>query len=204
MRLGLLGPANDRDDVLERAVRFLYRERAVHRAVYLGLDLAIERVVEHAGGRRWSGTTRVRRRLAARCRTLHRTRSRATSMTSSKPSANDLALRVFGSLARSARRRLVELLNGKVAVMIHDKALLDEDDIASATYLVFGKSPEPMIKADRQSLVPGAGATLHARHHGARGRTPASVELTLYDNGVQRSAARAARGHCGAASRDDG
>ena len=33
-----------------------------------------------------------------------------------------------------------------VAVLIHDKALLDEEDILAANLLVYGKSETPMVK----------------------------------------------------------
>ncbi len=79
-----------------------------------------------------------------------------------------------------ADTRLVELLNGKVAVMIHDKALLDEDDIASATYLVFGKSAEPLVKpiGSRWFLSPGP-----LESHGIMllEDGPDGVEMTLFD-----------------------
>lgn len=44
-----------------------------------------------------------------------------------------------------ATARAVELFDGRLAVMLHDKALLDEEDILPATLLIFGKSPEPVI-----------------------------------------------------------
>ena len=46
MRLGLLGPATDSVDVLERAARFLHNEAGAERVIYLGLDGALDRVVE--------------------------------------------------------------------------------------------------------------------------------------------------------------
>jgi len=155
MRLGLIGPAHGGDARLERAVRFLSSEQAVQRAVYLGTDQALDRVVralaEHlvdddpADSAMWP-------RAAAQCaagapdaidRFIAAERSR-------------LALAVFGALP-SEDTRLVELLSGKVAVMIYDKARLDEDDIASATLIVFGKSPEPLVKpiGSRWFLSPG-------------------------------------------------
>ena len=53
--------------------------------------------------------------------------------------------------------RSVELLNGKVVVLIYDKAHLDEEDIVAASLLVFGKSSEVMLKqvGPRWFLSPG-------------------------------------------------
>lgn len=179
MRLGLIGPANDRDDHLERAVRFLSKERAVHRAVYLGLDSALERVVGALASRAVGDDPNVGavwHRAAVRCSTASPRELDAFL----EAERERLSLMVFGGLP-GADTRLVELLNGKVAVMIHDKALLDEDDIASATYLVFGKSAEPMVKpiGSRWFLSPGP---LDAFGIMLLEDGPTGVELSLYDN----------------------
>jgi hypothetical protein len=195
MRLGLLGPADHHDDALERAVRFLHRDRAVHRAVYLGLDAAIERVVSELAARAVGddpGTHALWKRAAARC-----ARAEPNEIdTFLQAERERLALRVFGSLP-GADTRLIELLNGKVAVMIHDKALLDEDDIASATYLVFGKSDEPVVKpiGSRWFLSPGPLSS-----HGIMvlDDGSAGVDLSLYDNKcheVRRERLLARAGH---------
>jgi hypothetical protein len=179
MRLGLIGPLSDRPEVLERAVSFLCSEVGVHRAVYLGLDGALDRVVSELAARLVAddpGESAVVQRAAKRC-------------AAAPPETIDaflgaerqrLALMVFGALPGDDTR-LVELLDGKVAVMIHDKALLDEDDIASATYLVFGKSSEPTVKqiGSRFFLSPGSLKThgIMLLEDEQRG-----VELTLYDS----------------------
>ncbi|HZU84149.1 MAG TPA: hypothetical protein VE987_14570 [Polyangiaceae bacterium] len=53
--------------------------------------------------------------------------------------------------------RTVEMLCDRVAVLIHDKALLDEEDIFSATFLVYGKSPAPLVRSigPRWFVTPG-------------------------------------------------
>lgn len=182
VRLGLIGPANDRLDVLERAVSFLSTELAVHRAVYLGLDGALDQVVRALAERLVGddpGESAVLQRAAKRC-------------SDASPEVIDsflaaerqrLALMVFGSLP-AADTRLVELLDGRVAVMLHDKADLDEDDIASATYLLFGKSDQPLIKpiGSRFFISPGTLAShgillLEDEQQG--------VELTLFDSACQ-------------------
>jgi hypothetical protein len=54
--------------------------------------------------------------------------------------------------------RTVELVGGKVAVMLYDKAYLEEDDILPATLLIFGKSRDALIKqvGRRWFLSPGS------------------------------------------------
>jgi hypothetical protein len=49
------------------------------------------------------------------------------------------------------------MFGDRVAILINDKALLDEEDIYSATFLVYGKSDMPLAKriGQRWFLTPG-------------------------------------------------
>ncbi len=49
------------------------------------------------------------------------------------------------------------MFGDRVAVLVHDKALLDEEDIFAATFLVYGKSDGPLVKriGPRWFLTPG-------------------------------------------------
>jgi hypothetical protein len=51
----------------------------------------------------------------------------------------------------------MEMFGDRVAVLIYDKGLLDEEDIFAATFLVYGKSEEPLVKkiGPRWFLSPG-------------------------------------------------
>ncbi len=53
--------------------------------------------------------------------------------------------------------RTVEMFGDRVAVLIHDKALLDEEDIFSAKLLIYGKSDRALVKAigPRWFMTPG-------------------------------------------------
>ena len=42
--------------------------------------------------------------------------------------------------------RTIEMVGDRVAILIHDKAQLDEEDILAANLLVFGRSAEPLVK----------------------------------------------------------
>jgi hypothetical protein len=42
--------------------------------------------------------------------------------------------------------RTIEMVGDRVAVLIHDKALLDEEDILAANLLFFGKSEGPLVR----------------------------------------------------------
>jgi hypothetical protein len=154
MRLGLLGPATEREDSLERAMRFLQHEVGVQRAVYLGIDYALDRVVA-----RWA------EQLVGPEPHEDAIFARAASCARAEPAEIDRfvaaeqerrGLKLFESLA-SNESRAIELMAGRVIVMIHDKASLDEEDIVSAAVLVFGKSREPLVKqvGSRWFLSPG-------------------------------------------------
>lgn len=155
MRLGLLGAAEGSQDALERAARFLRRELQATRVVYLGIDGALDRVV-----RSWAEKLVGRpaeegalcQRATATC--LHASAEEIDSYLAREEERS--RLRMYESLPGDALR-VVELLASKVAVMIHDKAYLDEEDILPATWLIFGKSHEPLVKriGRRWFLSPG-------------------------------------------------
>ncbi len=159
MRLGLLGPAGSKESDLERAARFLNTEGAVDRVIYLGVDAALDAVV-----RRWAerlvggdpGDAALWRRAAERC--VSATPAQIDAFLGTEQARR--ALDVFQSLPGDGTR-VIELLNGKVVVMIYDKAHLDEEDILSASILVFGKSDAPLVKqiGSRWFISPGPVAT---------------------------------------------
>lgn len=142
--------------MLETAARGLRDVLGAERVVYLGGDRALDSVVgrwavELVGGQ-GTDDTLMQRATAACLR--------------AKPEAIDTfvrqehereKLRMFESLAGGATRS-VELIGGKLAVLVYDKAYLEEDDILPASLLVFGKSREPLIKqiGRRWFLSPGS------------------------------------------------
>jgi hypothetical protein len=156
MRLGILGPASDDLDALARAAELLLNKHKVVRAIYLGPDDALERMVaawaeslvggdpsdegiwERAIGVAASGTSQdIDAFLAA-----ERARLRLKSL----------------EALPSDGLRTVEMFGERVALFVYDKALLDEEDIFSATFLVYGKSQDPLIKkiGTRWFLTPGS------------------------------------------------
>jgi hypothetical protein len=155
MRLGLLGPAHGDQDALARAARFLLLEAGVSRAVYLGVDDALDVVV-----RRWAeelvggdpDDAAIWTRAAKRC--LQADPEQIDEFLRSE--RQRLALKAFECLPGDGTRT-IEILNGKVVVMIHDKSHLDEDDILPASLLVFGKAQEPLFRqvGSRWFLSPG-------------------------------------------------
>jgi hypothetical protein len=156
MRLGLLGPAGGDTEALEMGARFLMEDVAVERVVYLGVDGALDEMVE-----RWAEDlvgddpteTGIWNRATRACiggdaeqidQFIDRERSRRR-------------LRIFESLP-DEETRVVEMLGGSVAVMIYDKAELNEEDMLPARLLVFGKGRKAVIKqvGQRWFLSPGS------------------------------------------------
>lgn len=155
MRLGLLGPANGDLAALARAAEFLLNGAKVTRAIYLGADEAIEDTValwaeslvgpdpsdegiwERAFGVATGGTTEQLDRFLR----AERARLRLKSLERLPPE----------------ELRTVEMFGDRVAVLIHDKALLDEEDIFSASFLIYGKGDAPLLKkiGARWFMTPG-------------------------------------------------
>jgi hypothetical protein len=155
MRLGLLGPANGDLAALARSAEFLLNGAKVTRAIYLGADDALEDIValwaESLVGPNPSDEGVWERALGA--------------AEYGSPEQIDTFLRAERARLRlkSLERlppeelRTVEMFGDRVAVLIHDKALLDEEDIFSATFLVYGRSDGPLVKkiGPRWFLTPG-------------------------------------------------
>jgi hypothetical protein len=144
MRLGLLGPAQGQEPALGKAVRFLARELRVDRAVYLGIDRALDRVIETYAAELVgpnAGEAALFRRATERC--LSATAEEIDGFVKNERERE--GLKVFESLP-GAGTRAIEILSGKVVVMIYDKGMLDEEDILPAALLVFGRSKEALVK----------------------------------------------------------
>jgi hypothetical protein len=143
MRLGILGPASDDLPGLARAAQLLLDEAHAEKVIYLGNDGALERVVfTWASAIVGSNPTEAAlfQRAAARC--AKGTPAEIDGFVESERAR--LRLQVFVSIP--APGRSIEILDGRLAVLVYDKAVLDEDDIAAAHLMIFGKSSEPMIR----------------------------------------------------------
>jgi hypothetical protein len=144
MRLALLGPAEGHTGALEAAARFLLSTKAVDRAVYLGVDGALDVIV-----RKWAADLvgdnpsedGVWRRAVRAC-------VRANAATIDRyleAERKRRALRIFEALP-DVDTRAVEMLGGALVVMIHDKGQLNEEDMLPARLLLFGKSRPAVVK----------------------------------------------------------
>lgn len=144
MRLGLLGPADGDLAALERGARVLLDRERAERVIYLGQDDALDRVVL-AWAERLVGGDPSEAALWGRSLERCATASAAEIDRFVGAERSRERLKALECLPK-APARTVEMFDGKLAVIVWDKALLDEEDIMPATLLVFGKSGEPVIR----------------------------------------------------------
>ncbi len=154
MRLGLLGPARGNHDALLRAAQFLSGEVVVDRAVYMAVDGALDQVILEWAKSLVGGDPSEEAiwKRAQRC--LGASAAEIDEYVAAERERR--ALRIFEALP-SDGARLVELLNGQVAVMINDADDLDEEDMLPAAYMLYGASEQPVVKqvGSRWFLAPG-------------------------------------------------
>jgi hypothetical protein len=155
MRLGLLGPSAGNSTILGRAAEFILRDAHVDRAVYLGDDGVLETTVTE-WATRLVGPDPTDDGAFRRAANLALTGNAAQIDRFVVSERARLRLRSLESLP-AGDGRSIEMISDRIAILIHDKAMLSEDDIASANLLVYGKSPEPLLKkiGARWFLTPG-------------------------------------------------
>jgi hypothetical protein len=155
VRLGLLGPAEGDLAALARTAELLLNAAKVSRAIYLGADDALEDTVAL-----WAeslvGPDASDRGLWDRAFPMAAEGSPEQIDTFLRRERARLRLKSLESLP-PRELRSVEMFGDRVAVLVHDKALLDEEDIFAATFLVYGKSDGPLVKkiGPRWFLTPG-------------------------------------------------
>lgn len=155
MRLGVLGPSAGDLVALAKAAQVLVDHGEVDRVIYLGKDDALDQVVA-AWAREIVGANPDESLVFDRAT---RACARATSdeieafLTAERARRR---LRIFTTVPPPPGRT-IELLDGKIAVFVFDKATLDEDDIAGASLLVFGRSDRQIIHrvGSRTFVAPG-------------------------------------------------
>jgi hypothetical protein len=138
MRIGLLGPAQGNAELLREAAEFLLGDCGVDQAVYLGADDTAKGVVE-----RWAAEV-----MGGEASEDAFLREAAKLAATGDPRQIDNLLRRDHEVQRlSSLRclppspaRAVEVYDDKVVLFVHDKGQLDEEDIANAFLVVYGRS----------------------------------------------------------------
>src|SRR5689334_22628204 len=144
MRFAVLGPAHDDLVALEKGASLVLFELEAEEVIYLGADDALDRLVWD-WARRLVGPDPSEEGLWARA---------AQRCGPGSPDAIDRFIAAERRRARlkalkcllAATSRTIEIIDGRVAVLLYDKALLDEEDILPASLLIFGKSQEPVVR----------------------------------------------------------
>jgi hypothetical protein len=140
LRMGLIGPAGEAQGELERALELLSADPAMRRIVYLGADEAVD---EAAAAFMGSGLKQSE--------FLQRAADLACSGSADEISAL-LEQERGGSRPGLIRKlpeppaRAVEMMDKWIVLAVYDKAVLDEDDIANAHIIVYGRSEAASVK----------------------------------------------------------
>lgn len=129
---------------LGRAAELLLNGVRVHRAIYLGNDGALDRAVA-AWARKLVGDdpsdeSAWRRAAEVACNGNFDKIDKFVAVERAR-----MRLKSLEALPETALRT-IEMISDRVAVLVHDKALLDEEDILAANILCFGKSEGPLVK----------------------------------------------------------
>jgi len=183
MRIGLIGPTLSRNGQstkeLRRALEFLLVDLEVQQAIYFGVDDSIDAVVGSWAGEIMGGPADEDAFL---------TRA-ATLAVDGTPEAISTLLNAdtFSRRLALVRRlppapaRAIEMLDKWIVLGVHDKAVLDEEDIANADVIVYGKSDAPHLKrfGPRAFFTPGP---LSAGNVGLLELMPeGQLEVSVYD-----------------------
>jgi hypothetical protein len=155
MRFAVLGPANGDLAVLEKGASLLLFEHQAEQVVYLGADDALDRLVLDWAGRLVGDNPSdegIWDRAVTRC--LAGSHEEIDRFLAAERRRERLKALKCLPVATS---RTIELLEGRLAVLLYDKALLDEEDILPASLLIFGKSREPLVRqvGSRTFVSPG-------------------------------------------------
>lgn len=150
--LGFVGPAARAAGELERALALLAADPSMRQIVYLGLDDAVDEVAA-----RWQARVE-QHRAAFLARAVDLARSGASEAIDALLAEPDPG-REVALLRRlpEAPMRAVDMLDRFVVLAIHDKAVLDEEDIANAHAIAYGRADEAACKrfGQRCFLTPG-------------------------------------------------
>jgi hypothetical protein len=144
MRLGLLGPAGSDVGALGRAAEFLLNGARVHRAIERAVVSQIDRAVA-AWARKLVGDDPSDEAAWRRAADVAVTGTSDQIDKFVQTERARLRLKSLEALPE-AISRTIEMVGDRVAVLIHDKALLDEEDILAANLLFFGKSEAPLVR----------------------------------------------------------
>lgn len=180
MRIGFVGPARGNVTRFRELCELLLFDLAVDRVVYLGADDTLDRAVKG-----WAA------QLGAPADDVSFLTEVALLAPDAPPDVLDDLLTRDGKRQRladiagvpDARDRCVEMIEGRVLLMVYDRAVLDEDDITNATVVVYGDAlkPDARVIGPRGFLTPGGVASLGGAHVAVVEGLPAGLRMALHD-----------------------
>jgi hypothetical protein len=150
MRIAIIGQARN-SDMLRRAVDMFLSDPQVKQIIYLGNDAAVDDVVDEFARQNLGEDEFLRRGATLACN-------------GSAEAIDQLLAEDNAAQRLSVLRRLpdppalaVEMLEKWIILGVHDKAVLEEDDVANAHVIVYGKASEADFKrfGPRSFLTPG-------------------------------------------------
>lgn len=176
MRVGLVGPASGDVSAFERKVKLLVDRLGCERVHYLGSCDVLERAAD-ARARELG----LLEEEGYEGRALSLARGGSTEEIDGFLRARDALARL--DLCRAVPLppvRTIEMLDDRILLMVHDKSLLEEEDLANADLVAYGAADAPLLRkiGPRIFITPGpveagyAVATLDER---------GSLTLAVYD-----------------------
>ncbi len=153
MRIGLMGPADGDEAAFREAAEFLLGDASVDRVIYLGQDGLAARVAES-----WFREVGGEAGLSFEDRAAKLAIDGSPDAIAALLRADQQARRL-GSICTlpPAPSRAVEMIDDRIVLVVHDKSVLDEEDIANASLVVYGQSKEILLKrfGPRYFFTPG-------------------------------------------------
>lgn len=139
-RIAVVGPAQGASDALGRTIDQLLEDDSLRHIIYLGDDDALQDAMADRTAAMLSQDAFLERSVELAC--------------SGNAEAIDALLQERRATQRLATiRRLppapalaVEMLEKWIVVMVHDKGVLEEDDIANAHVILYGSAKKPYFK----------------------------------------------------------
>ncbi|MCL2823225.1 MAG: hypothetical protein FWD57_04475 [Polyangiaceae bacterium] len=161
MRLALLGPADGDSVALRNRAQLALGPLGADRVIYLGDDEIFDAALEY-----WA------REIVAGDPSDAALWDRAVKTCAG---ADHATIDAFVGREREREKlrnvtclphagaRAVELFSGVVTLIIHDKALLDRDDLVQSRLIVFGSGSQPTIERDGSCALVSPGPLVHPR-----------------------------------------
>ena len=155
MKIGLIGPSEGDIAALREATEFLLSEAEADQIIYLGADDAMKRVTADWSADIMDGSSDPRAFLD-RAAVLAQEGSPEDILHLLDADAKLKQLANIRTLPPSPSRA-IEMLADRILLVVHDKGVLDEEDIANAHVIVYGKSDEILLKkfGSRHFFTPG-------------------------------------------------